>query len=112
MASYALLPSGKLTTTTFSRESPSSAVVPSLLDWVTWEPRSPRLGSSRPQSCGSWCGSLCEGPVQRVVCDLLPAMLPDREVRAAGEFLVLGDCVGLGIALCHRLVDHGGHRVV
>ena len=31
------------------------------------------------------------GPVQGVVGDLLPAVLPDREVGAAGELLVVGE---------------------
>src|SRR5215203_6773806 len=51
-------------------------------------------------------------PLERVVCYLLPAVLPHREVRAARELLVL--CNDLDLAVVHDvgLVDRWRHDVV
>src|SRR4051812_24308031 len=51
-------------------------------------------------------------PIQRVVGDLFPAVLADREVRAALEGLELGHRVGVLVLLRLRRVDRLGDHVV
>ena len=52
------------------------------------------------------------GPLKRVVSDLLPAVLAQRVVRAAGELLVVCDALGVAVVLGVRLVDRWRHQVV
>src|SRR5271168_5418450 len=56
-------------------------------DVPTVRPRSQTCLLRRRADAGR---ALLDGPAQRVIGDLLPALLPDGEVRAAGELLVLG----------------------
>src|ERR671910_2109097 len=62
-------------------------------------PRMFLLGSSVNKPCatsGRRAGGVLGGPLQSVVGDLLPAVLPDGVMRAPRELPVVGD--GLGVA--------------
>src|SRR5215217_1075399 len=51
-------------------------------------------------------------PLERVVGDFLPAVLPDDVVGAAGELLVVGYALGVAVVLGVGLIDSGRHDVV
>src|SRR5919112_6454196 len=53
------------------------------------------------------------GPLQRVVCDLLPAFSADHAVvRTSLELLVVGGALGVAVVLGVGLIDRGRHDVV
>src|SRR3954468_2934941 len=52
------------------------------------------------------------GPLKGVVCDLLPAILAYRVVRASRELLVVCDGVGVAVVLSVRPVERWRHQVV
>src|SRR5918998_3304395 len=52
------------------------------------------------------------GPLKGVVCDLLPAILAYRVVRASRELLVVCNGVGVAVVVDVRLVDSGRHEGV
>ena len=59
-----------------------------------------------------WTLRVLYGPLKRVVGDLLPAVLPDRVVRASRELLVVCDRPGVAVVLGVRLVDREPPRRV
>src|SRR5829696_4671853 len=65
-----------------------------------------RLRSSR------WTLRVLYRPLKGVVCYLLPSVLPNREVRAARELLVLCNGLDVAVVLDVRLVDRWRHDVV
>src|SRR5215204_32207 len=65
-----------------------------------------RLRSSR------WTLRVLYRPLKGVVCYLLPSVLPNREVRAARELLVLCNGLDVAVVLGVRLVDRWRHDVV
>ena len=52
------------------------------------------------------------GPIEGVVSDLLPAILPKYEVLAARELFIVCDGLGVTVVLDVRLVDRWRHEVV
>src|SRR5215204_3183217 len=55
---------------------------------------------------------MLRGPLKGVVCDLLPAVLSHRVVRASRELLVVRYGLGVAVVLGVRLVDSWRHEVV
>src|SRR5207302_7942122 len=71
--------------------------------------------SARASMRSDWGGGprVLDSPVEGVVGDFLPPLLADREMRAIGELLVVGDRSGLALeALGCGLVDRCRHDVV
>src|SRR4029450_2902337 len=64
------------------------------------------------RSCCWARGGVLYRPLERVVSDLLPSILPYRVVRASRELLVVSDRVGVAVVLGVRLVDRWRHEVV
>src|ERR687898_296376 len=72
------------------------------------QPRNPKLprisllSSSVNKPCatsGRRAGGVLGGPLQSVVGDLLPAVLPDGVMRAPRELPVVGDGLGVAVVL-------------
>src|SRR5918997_7013531 len=61
---------------------------------------------------GRWTIRVLYRPLEGVVCNLLPAVLPHREVRAARELLVLRNGLNVAVVLDVGLVDRWRHQVV
>src|SRR5918993_3924881 len=75
-----------------------------------------RLYSSSCRATGGdqprWVLRVIYGPLERVVCYLLPSVLPYRVVRASSELLVVCNGPGVTVVLDVRLVDRWRHDVV